>query len=75
MNARVNMPMRLARVEKGLSQSELADLVGATRQTVGLIENGRYNPSINLCVRIARALDRTLDQLFWREDENEQVSS
>jgi len=63
----VNMTLRLARTEKGLSQQELADAVEATRQTIGLIENGKYNPTINLCLRIARALDKTLDDLFWKE--------
>jgi len=61
----VNMRLRLARVERGLSQAELAEKVGVTRQTIGLIENGNYNPTLNLCVGIARALGRTLDQLFW----------
>ena len=67
METSANMNMKLARVEKGLSQEELAELAGATRQTIGLIEKGKYNPSLNLCIRIARALDRTLDQLFWKE--------
>jgi putative transcriptional regulator len=60
-----NLKMKLARVEKGLSQQELADLVGATRQTIGLIEKGKYNPTIGLCKRIAKALNRTLNDLFW----------
>jgi putative transcriptional regulator len=64
-----NMRMKLARVEKGYSQQDLADRVGATRQTIGLIEKGKYNPSLRLCVGIAKALDRTLDQLFWEEAE------
>ena len=63
-----NLKLRLARVEKGLSQQDLADLVGATRQTIGLIEKGKYNPSLNLCVKIAKALNRTLNDLFWYED-------
>jgi len=62
-----NRRFKLARVEKGLSQQELADQVEATRQTIGLIENGKYNPSLNLCIRIARALGRTLNDLFWEE--------
>ena len=62
-----DMKMKLARVAKNLSQQELADLVGATRQTIGLIEKGKYNPSLNLCIRIAQALDKTLDDLFWEE--------
>ena len=62
-----NMKMKLARVEKGLSQEELAVLVEATRQTVGLIEKGKYNPTLNLCIKIAKALDKTLNELFWEE--------
>lgn len=64
-----NIKLKLARVEKGLSQQELADEVGATRQTIGLIEKGKYNPSINLCIKIARRLNRTLNELFWYEEE------
>jgi putative transcriptional regulator len=63
-----NIRMKVARVEKGWSQQELADRVEATRQTIGLIEKGEYNPTLRLCLRIAKALDRTLDQLFWEEE-------
>ena len=62
-----NMKMKLARVEKGLSQEDLAALVEATRQTIGLIEKGKYNPTLNLCIKIAKALDKTLNELFWEE--------
>ena len=57
--------LKLARVEAGLTQAELADRVGATRQTIGLIEAGGYNPTLNLCLRLARATGKTLDELFW----------
>ncbi len=60
-----NMRMKTARMERGLSQAELAEQVGATRQTIGLIEAGRYNPSLKLCRAICRALGVTLDDLFW----------
>jgi len=60
-----NMKLKLARVEKNLTQQELADLVDVTRQTVGLIEKGNYNPTLKLCIKLAKALDRTLDDLFW----------
>ena len=63
-----NIKLKVARVEKGLSQQDLADLVNATRQTIGLIEKGKYNPSLNLCIRIAMTLDRTLNDLFWNEN-------
>ena len=59
--------MKLARVEKGLSQQELANRVEVARQTIGLIEAGNYNPSLALCLRICKAVDKTLDDLFWEE--------
>jgi putative transcriptional regulator len=61
-----NIKLKLARVEKGYSQQDLADLVGATRQTIGLIEKGKYNPSLKLCISIAKTLNRTLNDLFWQ---------
>lgn len=64
------MNLKLARIEKNLTQQELAELVEVTRQTIGLIEKGNYNPTLNLCIKLAKALDRTLDDLFW-ENENE----
>ncbi len=64
-----NTRMRDARITRGLSQQELAALVGATRQTIGLIEAGRYNPSLKLCTAICKALDKTLNDLFWKEGE------
>lgn len=63
-----NKRMKLARVEKDLSQEQLAKLVGATRQTIGMIEAGKFNPSLQLCIEICRALDRTLNDLFWEEE-------
>ena len=65
------MKLKLARVEHNLTQAELAEKVGVTRQTIGLIENARYNPSLNLCIAIAKALDKTLNDLFWKELEHE----
>jgi len=64
-----NIKIKIARVEKGLSQQDLGDLVGATRQTIGLIEKGKYNPSLNLCIKIAKVLDKTLNDLFWNDEE------
>jgi len=63
----MNMKLKLARIENNLSQQELADKVNATRQTIGLIENGNYNPSLKLCIKIAKTLNKTLDQLFWED--------
>ena len=65
----MNTKLKLARIEKNLSQLELAELVQATRQTIGLIEKGKYNPSLALCRKIAQSLDKTLDQLFWEDQE------
>jgi putative transcriptional regulator len=62
-----NLKLKLARVEKGLSQQDLADLTDVTRQTIGLIEKGEYNPTLNLCIRISKALDKSLNDLFWEE--------
>ena len=61
--------LRVARAAKGLSQQALADLVGASRQTINAIEQGDYNPTIRLCIAICRALGKTLDDLFWEEEE------
>lgn len=62
-----NLRLRAARAAKGLSQQALAERVGVSRQTVNAIEQGDYNPTINLCIAICRALDKTLDELFWEE--------
>ena len=64
-----NKKMKLARVECDLTQEQLAEKIGVTRQTIGLIEAGNYNPSISLCVEICKALNRTLDELFWPPEE------
>ena len=63
--------VRQFRKQKGLSQQELAQLVEVSRQTINLIENQDYNPTLALCIRIAKALDVDLNKLFW-EQENEQ---
>lgn len=69
-----NKKMKIARIEKDLSQEQLADLVGATRQTIGMIESGKFNPSLQLCISICRALGKTLDDLFWEETEEGDVA-
>ena len=63
--------VKLARVENDLTQAQLAERAGVTRQTIGLIEAGRFNPSLKLCIAIAKALNKTLDDLFWIEEEEE----
>jgi putative transcriptional regulator len=62
-----NKKMKMARVECELSQEQLAEKVGVTRQTIGMIESGNYNPTLNLCIEICKALNRTLNDLFWEE--------
>ena len=62
-----NLKMKAARAGMDLSQEELAELVGVTRQTIGMIEAGKYNPTLNLCLTICKALHKTLDELFWEE--------
>lgn len=57
--------VRLARAGSGLTQEELAEKVGVTRQTIGLIENNKYNPTIKLCLMLARVTEKRLDELFW----------
>lgn len=60
--------VKLARVENDLTQEELANIVGVTRQTIILIEAGKYNPSIKLCIEICKAVGKTLNDIFWEVD-------
>ena len=59
--------VKIARIEKDLTQAQLAQKIGVTRQTIGLIEKNEYNPSLQLCVAIAKTLDKTLNDLFWED--------
>ena len=68
MQKKENMKLKLARIENKYTQETLAEEVEVTRQTIGLIEKGKYNPTLNLCIKIAKTLNKTLDQLFWEED-------
>ena len=63
-----NKKLKLARLERDMSQADLAQAVGVTRQTIGLIESGNYNPTLKLCVAISQALGKTLNDLFWEEE-------
>ena len=63
--------MKMARVEHNLTQAELAVKSGVTRQTISLIESGGYNPTLRLCIDIAKALNKTLNDLFWEVSEDE----
>ena len=63
-----NLRLKAARAGKDLSQEDLAKICGVSRQTMSAIEKGDYNPTINLCISICKALDLTLNDLFWEEE-------
>ncbi len=67
-----NLKLKFRRIELEISQTKLAEKVGVTRQTIGLIEAGDFNPSLKLCIAICKALDTTLNDLFWEDDGNEE---
>lgn len=68
---RIGNKLKLARVAADLTQEQLANKVGVTRQTIGLIEAGRYNPSLKLCLLLAKETDTTLNDLFWIEGDSD----
>lgn len=49
----------------GISQLDLAKAIGVSRQTINMIENNKYNPSLDLCINLAKALQTDLNSLFW----------
>ncbi len=63
-----NLRLKSARAALDLSQADLAEKVGVSRQTIHAIEKGDYNPTINLCLAICHVLGKTLDDLFWEEE-------
>jgi putative transcriptional regulator len=65
-----NEKMKQSRLERQLSQAELARRVRVSRQTVNMIESGDYNPTLALCIRICRELGKTLDELFWEVEDH-----
>lgn len=62
-----NLKLKAARAAKDFSQEDLAKACGVSRQTINAVEKGDYNPTINLCIAICKALDKTLDELFWED--------
>ncbi|MBQ0058354.1 MAG: helix-turn-helix transcriptional regulator [Lachnospiraceae bacterium] len=64
-----NLRLKAARAALDMSQQQLAEAVGVSRQTMNAIEKGDYNPTIKLCRKICRVLGKSLDELFWEEDE------
>lgn len=69
-----NLRLKSARAALDMSQQQLADAVGVSRQTMNAIEKGDYNPTIKLCRAICRVLNKTLDELFWEDEEPSQTS-
>lgn len=69
-----NLRMKAARAAKGLTQQDLAEAVDVTRQTIVAIERGDYNPTVRLCIDICRVLGTTLDELFWPEEADAQIT-
>lgn len=63
----MNHKMRNARLEKNMSQGDLAKVVGVARQTINMVESGEYNPTLSLCIKICVTLGCTLNDLFWEE--------
>jgi putative transcriptional regulator len=63
--------VKIARIQMDLTQQQLAEQIGVTRQTISLIEKGKYNPTLNLCLDLCYALNKTLDELFWLESGRE----
>ena len=61
------MRVKIARIQRGLTQKALAEKVGVSRQTMNAIEKGTYNPTIKLCREICKVLDKSLDELFGTE--------
>ena len=66
-----NLKLKAARAALDMTQKALADAVGVSRQTMNAIEKGEYYPSVKLCIGICKVLGKTLDELFWEDDEHE----
>lgn len=64
-----NLKLKAARAGMDMSQAELAEKIGVSRQTINSIEKGDYNPTIGLCISICKVFGKTLDELFWPEEE------
>ena len=62
--------LKIARIQVDLTQQQLAEKVGVTRQTISLIEKGKYNPTLRLCLHICYAVNQTLDEIFWLSKED-----
>ncbi|WP_276753571.1 helix-turn-helix transcriptional regulator [Limosilactobacillus ingluviei] len=65
----MNRVREFRRAHTDYSQLTLAQAVGVARQTINLIENDKYNPTLDLCLKLAHALGTDLNTLFWEEEE------
>lgn len=65
-----NLKLKSARAAMDMSQQALAEKVGVSRQTINAIEKGDYNPTLNLCISICKALGKTLDEVFWGDGDS-----
>lgn len=63
--------VKIARTQVSLTQQQLAEKIGVTRQTISLIEKGKYNPTLKLCLEICYAVNKTLDEVFWVEEDDQ----
>ena len=68
-----NIAIKVARAQLDMTQKELAERVGVSRQTMNAIEKGEYNPTIKLCRSICKVLGKKLDDLIWEDDDNEKI--
>ena len=60
------------RKQLNIQQAELAEMVGVRRETIGKLENGRYNPSLKLAMDIAKVFGKTVEEIFFFEEEDEE---
>ena len=62
-----NLRLKSARAAVDMTQKDLADSIGVSRQTMNAIEKGNYYPSVKVCIDICKVLNKTLDELFWED--------
>ena len=68
-----NLRIKAARAALDMTQKDLADAVGGSRQTMNAIEKGDYNPTVKLCIKICKVLNKSLDELFWEDILDEEI--
>lgn len=68
-----NISIKVARAEKDMTQKALAQAVGISRQTMNAVESGEYNPTIKLCRKICKVPGKSLDELFWEDNEDDEI--